>query len=53
MGKRLLGASNIVAIVEVQGDLGWRKQERWEEMIVLFGKILEEMEESLEGMGES
>ena len=25
MGRRLLGASNTVAGVAVQGDLGWRK----------------------------
>ena len=27
VGRRLLGASNIVAGVAVQGDLGWRKLE--------------------------
>ena len=33
MGRRLLGASNTVAGVAVQGDLGWRKlEERREEM---------------------
>ena len=47
VGRRLLGASNIVAGVAVQDDLGWRKpEERREEMKVLFGKRLEGMEES-------
>ena len=42
MGRRLLGASNTVAGVAVQGNLGWRKlEERREEMKVMFGKILE------------
>ena len=46
VGRILLGASNIVAGVAVQGDLGWRKlKERKEEMKVLFGKILEGMED--------
>ena len=45
-GRRLLGASNIVAGVAVQGDLGWRKlEERREEMKVMFGKRLEVLEE--------
>ena len=40
-------ASNTLAAVAVQGDLGWRKLvERREEMKVLFGKRLEGMEES-------
>ena len=47
VGRRLLRASNIVAGVAVQGDVGWRKlEERREEMKVLFGKRLEGMEES-------
>ena len=41
VGRRLLGTSNIIAGVAVQGDLGWRKLE---EMQVLFGKRLEGME---------
>ena len=42
MGRRLLGASNTVAGVAVQGDLGWRNlEERREEMKVVFGKRLE------------
>ena len=46
VGRRLLGASNTVAGVAVQGDPGWRKLvERREEMKVLFGKRLEGMEE--------
>ena len=36
VGRRLLGESNTVAGVVVQGDLEWRKLE--EEMKVLFGK---------------
>ena len=44
VGRRLLGASNTVARVAVQGDLGWRK--RREEMKVLFGKRFEGMKES-------
>ena len=44
---RILGASNIVTGVALQGDLGWRKlEERREEMKVLFGKRLKGMEES-------
>ena len=44
---RILGASNIVTGVAVQGDLGWRKlEERREEMKVLFSKRLKGMEES-------
>ena len=43
ISRRLLGASNTVAGVAVQGYLGWRKLE---EMKVLFGKRLEGMEES-------
>ena len=47
VGRRLLGASNTVVGVTVQGDLGWRKlEEMREEMKVLFGKILKGMEES-------
>ena len=47
VGRRLLGESNTVAGVAVQGDLGWRKlEERREEMKVLFGKRLEGIEES-------
>ena len=47
VGRRLLGASNRVAEVAMQGDLGWRKlEERGEEIKVLFGKRLEGMEES-------
>ena len=39
VGRRLLGASNIVAEVAVQRELGWRKlEERREEMKMLFGK---------------
>ena len=46
MGRRLLGASNTVAGVTVQGDLGWRKlEERREEMKVMFGKRLVVLEE--------
>ena len=46
VGRRLLGASNTIAGVAVQGNLGWRKLvERREEMKVLFGKI-QGMEES-------
>ena len=45
VGRRLLRASNIVAGVAVQGDVGWKKlEERREEMKVLFGKRLEGME---------
>ena len=45
--EEIVGKSNKVARVAVQGDLGWRKLEkRREEMIVLFGKRLEGMEES-------
>ena len=41
VGRRLLGASNTVAGMAVQGDLGWKKlEERREEMKVLFGKRL-------------
>ena len=47
VGRRLLGASNTLAGVAVQGDLGWRKlEEGREEMKVLFGKRLEGMEVS-------
>ena len=47
MGRRLLGASNAVAGMAVQGDLGWKKlEERREEMKVVFGKRLERMKES-------
>ena len=47
MGRRLLGPSNTVAGVAVQGDLGWTKQEeRREEMKVMFGKRLEVLEEA-------
>ncbi len=47
IGERLLGASNTVAGVAVQEELGWRKQEeRREEMRVMFGKRLEVLEES-------
>ena len=47
VGRRLLGESNTVAGVAVQGDLEWRKlEERREEMKVLFGKRLVGMEES-------
>ncbi len=46
MGRRLLGASNIVAGVAVEVDLGWRKlEERREKMKVVFGKRLEVLEE--------
>ena len=46
IGRRLLGASNTVAGVAVQGDLRWRKLEEWrEEMKVMFGKRLEVLEE--------
>ena len=45
-GRRLLEASNTVAGVTVQGDLGWRKlEESREEMRMLFGKRLEGIEE--------
>ena len=38
LGKRLLGESNMVARVALQGYLGWRKLEEWrEEMEILFG----------------
>ena len=41
MGRRLLGASNTVARVAVQGDIGWRKlEERGKEIMVMFGKRL-------------
>ncbi len=41
MGRRLLGASNTVSGVAVQGDLGWRKmEERREEMKVVVVKRL-------------
>ena len=41
MGWRFLGASNTIAGVAVQGDLGRRKlEERREEMKVMFGKRL-------------
>ena len=41
MGRRLLGESNTIAGVAVQGDLGWKKlEERREEMKVMFGKRL-------------
>ena len=44
--RRLLGTSNTVAEVPVQGDPGWRRlEERREEMKVSFDKRLEEMEE--------
>ena len=44
-GRRLLGASNTVAGVAVQGDLGWRKlEESREKMKVMFGKRLEVLE---------
>ena len=47
VSRRLLGESNTVARVAVQGDLGWRKLEDWREaMKVLSVKRLEEMEES-------
>ena len=47
VGRRLLESSSTVAEVAVQGDLGWKKfEQRMEEMKVLFGKILEGMEES-------
>ena len=46
MGSGLLGASNTVAGVAVRGDLGWRKfEERREEMKVMFGKMLEVLED--------
>ena len=39
VGRRLLGESNTVGGVAVQGDLEWRKlEERRKEMNVLFGK---------------
>ena len=39
MGRRLLRASNSVAGVAVQGDLGCRKlEERREEIKLMFGK---------------
>ena len=39
VGRRLLGETNTVAEVAVQGDLEWRKlEERREEMNDLFGK---------------
>ncbi len=39
IGWRLLGASNTVAEVAMQGDPGWRKPEnRREEMKILFGR---------------
>ena len=45
MGRRILGASNRVTGVAVQGDPGWWKlEERREEMKVFFGKRLEVME---------
>ena len=45
-GRILLGASNTVEGVAVQGDLGWWKlEERREEIKVLFGKRLGGMEE--------
>ena len=41
MGRRLLEASNTVAGVAVQGDLGWMKlEERRDEMTVMCGKKL-------------
>ena len=44
MGRRLLGASNTVAGVAMQGNLGWRKlEERREEM--MSGKRLAVLEE--------
>ena len=47
VGRRLLESSSTVSEVAVQEDLGWKKLEpRMEEMKVLFGKILEGMEES-------
>ena len=47
VGRRLLGVSNTVAGVAVQGDLGWRMlEERREDYKELFGKRLEGMEES-------
>ena len=29
MGRRLLGASNTIAGMAVQGDLGWRPEGEW------------------------
>ena len=47
VGKRLLGASNSVAGVAVQGDLRWGKlEEGREEIKVLFGKSFEGIEVS-------
>ena len=47
MVRRLLGASNTVAGVAVQGDLERRKlEERREEMKVMFRKRLEVLEEA-------
>ena len=46
IGRRLLGASNTVAGVAVQGYLRWRKLVEWrEERKVMFGKRLEVLEE--------
>ena len=46
MVRILLGASNTVAKVVVQGDLGWRKlEEKSEEIMVMIGKRLEVLEE--------
>ncbi len=45
MGRRLLGASNTVAGVAVQGDLGWRMLGRREGMKVMSGKRFELLEE--------
>ena len=40
-----LRASNTIAGVAVEGDVGWRKlEERREEMKVMFGKRLEGLE---------
>ena len=39
VGRRLLGASNTIAGVAVQGDLGWWKlEERKKDIKVLFGR---------------
>ncbi len=44
VGRRLLGGNNTVAGVTVQGELGWRKVEKWKEVMkVLFDKRLEGM----------
>ena len=53
VGRRSLGASNIVTGSAVQEDLGWRKlEERREEMKVLFDKRLEGWMKKLSEDGE-